>query len=157
VPYLLLLTAIVTEVAGTLAMRASNGFTRLVPTMIVVIGYVVSFIAMARALRSLQVGPVYAIWSGVGTVGVFVGGVLLFGERLRLQAVLGAAVIVLGVVIMNFGQETHDGAQGGGPAAAVVAETVSAEEVVVPVGPGVKAGEEVLTVGKQRRPLICPG
>lgn len=91
------------------------------------------------------------------------GGVLLFGERLRLQAMLGAAVIVLGVVIMNFGQETHDGAQGGGPAAAVVAETVSAEEivsaeeVVVPVGSGVKAGEEVLTVGKQRRPLICPG
>lgn len=104
--YVLLGLAIAAEVAATLAMRGSQGLTQLGPTIGVITGYVVSFILMARALQTLEVGPVYAIWSGVGTVGVFAGGCLLFGEPLRATTIIGAATIVVGVIVMNLGSGT---------------------------------------------------
>lgn len=75
--------AIVSEVMGTLALRASHGLSRPGPTALVVIGYAAAFILLAQALKTLNVGPVYAVWSGLGTVGALAGGVLLFGEQLR--------------------------------------------------------------------------
>lgn len=102
-PFVLLGSAIAFEVTATLAMRASEGFTKLWPSLIVVAGYLVSFVFMAKALTSLNVGPVYAIWSALGTIGAFAGGVLLFGEQLRPLTVAGAAIVVIGVIVMNLG------------------------------------------------------
>ncbi|WP_067467516.1 DMT family transporter [Actinomadura macra] len=102
-PFVLLAFAIAFEVTATLAMRASDGFTRVGPSALVVAGYLISFVFMAKALTSLNVGPVYAIWSALGTIGAFVGGVLLFDEPVRPVAIAGAVIIVLGVIVMNLG------------------------------------------------------
>jgi small multidrug resistance pump len=101
--YLMLAAAIAAEVAATLSLRASQGLTRLAPSVVVVAGYVIAFALLAATLKTLNVGPVYAIWSGVGTIGAFVGGVLLFDEQLRTPTVVGAFLVVLGVVVMNLG------------------------------------------------------
>ncbi|SNS54076.1 DMT family transporter [Actinomadura mexicana] len=108
-PFVLLGLAIAFEVTATLAMRASDGFTRLGPSLIVVAGYLISFVLMAKALTSLNVGPVYAIWSALGTIGAFAGGVLLFDEPVKPVTIAGAAIIVLGVVVMNLGGGVHQG------------------------------------------------
>ncbi|MFB4311402.1 DMT family transporter [Actinomadura sp. GTD37] len=108
-PFVLLAFAIAFEVTATLAMRASEGFSKLGPSLIVVAGYLISFVFMAKALTSLNVGPVYAIWSALGTVGAFAGGVLLFGEPVRPVAIAGAAIIVAGVIVMNLGGGVHQG------------------------------------------------
>ncbi|GGW75784.1 MULTISPECIES: DMT family transporter [Streptomyces] len=100
---LLVAGAIVSEVAATLALRASHGLTRLAPSVLVVVGYGLAFVLLAQALKSLNVGPVYAVWSGVGTVGAFAGGVLLFGESVRPATVIGVALVVLGVAVMYLG------------------------------------------------------
>ncbi|MFA1550395.1 multidrug efflux SMR transporter [Actinomadura chokoriensis] len=106
-PFVLLGLAIAFEVTATLAMRASEGLSRLWPSLIVVAGYLISFALMARALTSLNVGPVYAIWSALGTVGAFAGGVLLFGEPVKPVTIAGAVIIVIGVVVMNLGGGVH--------------------------------------------------
>ncbi|MCC5036618.1 multidrug efflux SMR transporter [Streptomyces sp. WAC 00631] len=100
---LLVACAIVSEVVATLALRASNGFSRLGPSAVVVIGYMLAFVLLAQALKTLNVGPVYAIWSGVGTVGAFIGGVLLFGEEARPTTLIGVGLVVAGVLVMNLG------------------------------------------------------
>jgi small multidrug resistance pump len=102
-PYVLLALAIISEVVATLSLRASEGLSKAGPTVIVVIGYLVSFALMAKALTWLNVGPVYAIWSALGTVGAFAGGVLLFDEPVRPLTIAGAAIVVAGVVVMNLG------------------------------------------------------
>jgi small multidrug resistance pump len=99
----LLLGAIVAEVVGTLSLRASAGLTRLWPTLLTAAGYVVAFVLLARTLRMLNVGPVYAIWSGLGTAGAFIGGVLLFGEPVRPLTVIGAVLVMAGVAVMYLG------------------------------------------------------
>ncbi|WP_395105546.1 DMT family transporter [Actinomadura sp. SCN-SB] len=102
-PYVLLALAIVSEVAATLSLRGSEGLSKAGPTVVVVIGYLVSFALLAKALTALNVGPVYAIWSALGTVGAFVGGVMLFGEPVRPLTIVGAGIVVAGVVVMNLG------------------------------------------------------
>jgi small multidrug resistance pump len=102
-PYVLLGLAIATEVTATLSLRASEGFTRLIPSVVVVVGYLLSFGLMSRALLSLNVGPVYAIWSALGTIGAFVGGIILFDEPVRPVTIVGVALIVVGVVVMQLG------------------------------------------------------
>ncbi|MER7544344.1 DMT family transporter [Actinomadura sp.] len=108
-PFVLLGLAIAFEVTATLAMRASEGFTRLWPSLIVAAGYLISFVFMAKALTSLNVGPVYAIWSALGTIGAFAGGVLLFGEPVKPVTIAGAAIVVAGVIVMNLGGGVHQG------------------------------------------------
>ena len=90
-PFVLLAFAIAFEVTATLAMRASDGFTKMGPAALVVVGYLLSFVFMAKALTSLNVGPVYAIWSAIGTIGAFVGGVLLYPTRWMPQPTVGSA------------------------------------------------------------------
>ena len=102
-PYVLLGLAIASEVTATLSLRASEGLSKLGPCVLVVAGYLISFVLLARALTWLNVGPVYAIWSALGTIGAFAGGVVLFGEQVRPVTVIGAAIIVVGVVVMNLG------------------------------------------------------
>lgn len=107
-PWLMLAGAILTEVAGTLALRASNGLTRIVPSVIVVAGYLVSFWLLALVLKTLPVGVVYAIWSAVGIAAVAVLGKIMFDDPVPPLAMVGMVLIVGGVVLVGIsGAKTH--------------------------------------------------
>jgi small multidrug resistance pump len=99
--FVLLAMAIVSEVIGTLALRASDGFSRPLPSAIVVVGYACAFYLLSHVLRSISVGVAYAIWSGVGTALVAILGWLIFNDRLSWQAACGILLIIAGVVILN--------------------------------------------------------
>jgi small multidrug resistance pump len=98
---LLLLLAILSEVVGTVALKASDGFARLGPTALVVVGYGLTFYFLGLALKQIPLGVAYAIWSGLGTAGAVLAGVLLWRESLNLAGVIGIALIVAGVLILN--------------------------------------------------------
>jgi small multidrug resistance pump len=97
----LLMLAIVTEVAGTVALRFSDGFTRPVPIAIVVAGYGISFWLLALVLREMSVGATYAIWSAVGTALVATIGMLALGESATALKLASLALIIIGVVGLN--------------------------------------------------------
>ncbi|MEW2619773.1 multidrug efflux SMR transporter [Streptomyces sp. NPDC048106] len=101
--YLTLAGAIAAEVAATTAMKYSHGFSRPWPTLVTALGYLVSFLLLARTLRTVQIGTAYAIWSGVGTAAIAVLGLLLFGEGLGAVKVAGILLIIGGVVVLNLG------------------------------------------------------
>ena len=106
--WVLLVAAIATEVVGTLALRGSNGFTQLVPSLITVVGYVASFVLLAIVLKSLPVGIVYAIWSAIGIALVAVLGKLIFNDPVPPLAVAGMVLIVGGVILVSAsGVKTH--------------------------------------------------
>jgi small multidrug resistance pump len=98
---LLLSFAIVTEVAGTVALRYSDGFTRLIPSAFVVLGYGISFWLLALVLKELSVGTTYAVWSAAGTALIAVVGVFAFGEPATALKLASLALIILGVVGLN--------------------------------------------------------
>ncbi|GHC15437.1 DMT family transporter [Aidingimonas halophila] len=99
--YVYMALAIVAEVIGTSALKASNEFTRFWPTVLVVIGYVTAFYMLTLALRTLPVGIAYAFWAGLGIVLVTLIGILVYGEKPDLPAVIGLAMIVGGVVVIQ--------------------------------------------------------
>jgi small multidrug resistance pump len=102
VPVAVLLTfAIVSEVAGTIALRYSEGFTKLVPSLIVVGGYGVSFWLLALVLREMSIGATYAVWSAVGTALIAAIGMLAFGEPATALKLASLGLIILGVVGLN--------------------------------------------------------
>ena len=96
-----LLTAIVAEVIATSALKASDGFSRLWPSVITVAGYTVAFYCLSLTLRTIPVGIAYAIWSGLGVVLITIAAWVLFGQKLDLPALIGMGLIVAGVVVMN--------------------------------------------------------
>ena len=98
---LLLAAAISSEVAATLALKHSDGFTQLLPTAIVVLGYGVSFWLLALVLKHLSVGTTYAIWSAVGTAAIALAGIALYGETANFLKIASLALIILGVVGLN--------------------------------------------------------
>lgn len=100
-PYVLLALAIVAEVLGTTALKASHGFTRLMPSLLVVAGYGCAFFLLSLSLRTFSLGFAYAVWSGLGVVLVAVAGVLIYGEKLDAAGALGIAMIIGGVVVLN--------------------------------------------------------
>ncbi|MEU2425851.1 multidrug efflux SMR transporter [Streptomyces sp. NPDC007851] len=101
--YLTLAGAIAAEVAATTAMKYSDGFSRLWPTLLTALGYVLSFLLLAQTLKTVSIGTAYAIWAGVGTATIAVLGLMLFGEGLSLLKVAGIVLIVGGVVVLNLG------------------------------------------------------
>ncbi|MFD9004384.1 DMT family transporter [Streptomyces sp. NPDC059582] len=101
--YLTLAGAIAAEVAATTAMKYSDGFSRLWPSMLTALGYVVAFALLAHTLKTVSVGTAYAIWSGAGTATIAVIGLALFGEALTLAKVAGLVLIVGGVLVLNLG------------------------------------------------------
>jgi small multidrug resistance pump len=101
--WLLLGFAILAEVAGTLALRASDGFSRPLPSAIVVVGYGAAFWLMALVLREISVSVTYAVWSGVGTALIATIGMTALGEPVSALKVLSLAAIVAGVVGLNAG------------------------------------------------------
>ncbi|WAX80654.1 DMT family transporter [Streptomyces sp. KMM 9044] len=101
--YLLLAGAIAAEVGATTAMKYSEGFSRLWPSLLTLLGYVVSFTLLAQTLRTLSIGTAYAIWAGVGTAAIAAIGVMFMGEGLTVVKVAGIALIIVGVVVLNLG------------------------------------------------------
>ncbi len=98
---LILVLAILSEVVGTVALKASEGFARLGPIALVVVGYGLSFFFLALALKQMPLGVAYAIWSGLGTVGAVVAGMLLWRESLSLAGVAGIVLVIAGVILLN--------------------------------------------------------
>jgi small multidrug resistance pump len=106
--YLLLMGAIGTEIVATLSLKASDGFSRLPPSILVVVGYISSFTLLGLALnRGLPVGLGYAIWAAVGTTAVAILGALFFGESLSTMAIVGIVLIVAGVGLLNLGSGAY--------------------------------------------------
>lgn len=101
--YVFLGAAIAAEVAATTAMKYSEGFSRLGPSLVTFLGYVVSFVLLAKTLKSVSIGSAYAIWSGAGTAAIAMIGLVLFGEGLDLAKIAGIALIIGGVVVLNLG------------------------------------------------------
>lgn len=99
--WLLLAIAITAEIIATSALKASDGFTRLYPSLITIVGYVISFYCLALTLRVIPVGVVYAIWSGVGIVAISIIGYLVFRQVLDGAAMAGIGLIVAGVLVIN--------------------------------------------------------
>ena len=102
--WVLLATAILAEVVGTSLMKLSDGFSRLGPTVGTLVLYGLSFYLLALVLRSLDVGAAYAIWSGLGTALVVMVGVIFFGEELTAARAASIALIILGVVGLQWTQ-----------------------------------------------------
>lgn len=98
--------AIVAEVIGTSALKASEGFTRPWPSVVVVLGYAVAFYCLSLVLESIPVGVAYAIWSGLGIVLITCVAYVLYGQRIDLAGGIGMALIVAGVVVLNLFSKT---------------------------------------------------
>jgi small multidrug resistance pump len=99
--YLLLVFAILSEVIGTTSLKLSEGFTRPFPSVLVVVGYALSFYLLGQSLKQIPLGTAYALWSGLGTVGAVLAGVLIWHERLNAMRMLGIALIIGGVVVLQ--------------------------------------------------------
>lgn len=96
-----LFLAIVSETIATSTLKSSEGFSRLWPSVITVVGYVVAFYFLSLTLRTIPVGIAYAIWSGVGVVLITLVGWFIFGQKLDAPALIGMGLIVCGVLVMN--------------------------------------------------------
>ncbi|WP_031081983.1 DMT family transporter [Streptomyces sp. NRRL WC-3549] len=101
--YGLLAAAIAAEVTATTAMKYSEGFTRLWPSVVTGLGYVLAFALLAQTLKTLSIGTAYAIWAGVGTAAVALIGILWMGESAGAAKLIGVALIIAGVVVLNLG------------------------------------------------------
>lgn len=99
--WLFLAVAIVSETIATSALKASDGFTRLWPSVAVVAGYGIAFYFLSLTLRTIPVGVAYAVWSGVGIMLISLVGWIVYGQRLDAAALAGMGLIVAGVVVMN--------------------------------------------------------
>ncbi|WP_215747858.1 SMR family transporter [Gluconobacter sp. P1C6_b] len=99
--YLYLGIAIFAEIIATSLLKASEGFTRFVPTVILGVGYLVAFYCLSMALKEIPTGIAYAIWSGVGIVLVALIAWIFQGQRLDLPAMIGMGLIIAGVLVMN--------------------------------------------------------
>ncbi|MFM8655546.1 MAG: SMR family transporter [Chthoniobacterales bacterium] len=99
--YLYLAIAIVAEVIATSFLKSCEGFTRLWPSIVVLVGYAFAFYFLSLTLRSLSVGIVYAIWSGAGIVLVSIIAWISLGQKLDVPAIVGIALIVAGVAVIN--------------------------------------------------------
>ncbi len=104
--YLYLAIAIIAEVAATSALKASEEFTRLVPSTIVVIGYGIAFYFMTLVLREIPIGITYAVWSGLGIVLVAVVGFLLYKQTPDIPAIIGMGLIISGVIVIHVFSKT---------------------------------------------------
>ncbi|RYH09987.1 multidrug efflux SMR transporter [Tropicimonas sp. IMCC6043] len=98
---LALVGAIIAEVVGTASLQASAQFTRLLPSVAAVVTYGISFYLLAVALKVMPVGIAYAIWSGLGIVLITLIGLVVFGQKLDLPAIIGLALIIAGVAVIQ--------------------------------------------------------
>ena len=99
--WIILAIAIVAEVIATTALKASDGFTKLLPSVLVVGGYGIAFYCLALTLKDIPVGIVYAVWSGCGIVLISLMAWAVFGQKLDLAAIAGISLIIAGVAVLN--------------------------------------------------------
>ena len=99
--YLILALAVLAETIGTTALQASQQFTRLWPSVVVVLAYAVSFYLLSVTLKVMPVGVVYALWSGLGIILIAIIGFAVFGQRLDLPALVGLAMIIAGIAVIH--------------------------------------------------------
>ncbi len=99
--WLFLSIAIISEVIATSALKSSEGFTRLIPSILVVGGYLLAFYFLSLTLKAIPIGIAYAIWAGVGIVLIALVGWWLYGQKLDLAAIIGMALILAGVAVIN--------------------------------------------------------
>lgn len=100
-PYVILALAVLAETIGTTALQASAAFTRPLPSLVVVLAYAAAFYLLGHALKFFPVGIAYAIWSGLGIVLIALIGLIVFGQRLDLPAILGLGLILCGIVVIQ--------------------------------------------------------
>lgn len=105
--WVLLLIAIVSEVIGSTGLKASQGFTKLVPSAIVVVGYASAFYFLSLALKTIPLNTAYAVWSGLGTALIAILGVLFLRESINFPMVIGIVLIIAGVVMLNLFGARH--------------------------------------------------
>lgn len=105
-PYLILFLAVAAETIGTSALQASQQFSRLGPSILVVVAYAVSFALLGWVLKFMPVGVAYAMWSGLGIVFIAIIGLAVFGQRLDAAAVLGMAMILGGILVIHLFSNT---------------------------------------------------
>ncbi|MFC1416959.1 DMT family transporter [Streptacidiphilus cavernicola] len=106
-PYLFLAIAISSEICATVSLKFSEGFTRLLPSLVVIAGYGLSFVFLAQALKHIPVSTAYAIWSGIGTAVVAAIGFSFLGESINSWKLCGIALIIAGVIALNLGGSSH--------------------------------------------------
>jgi small multidrug resistance pump len=105
-PYAIRAVAIVAEVIATSALKASEGFSKTLPSIVTVVGYAIAFYCLSLTLKTIPVGIAYAIWSGLGVVLIAVVGCVAFNQKLDAAALIGMAMIVSGVVVMQLFSKT---------------------------------------------------
>jgi small multidrug resistance pump len=105
--WFLLVAAIMAEVGGTTCLKLSDGFSRLIPSVGVVVLYPISFVFLAAVLKTIDVGVAYAIWSGLGTAIVVAIGIIFFGEALSAARLVSVAFIIVGIVGLQLTGGVH--------------------------------------------------
>lgn len=105
--YVLLSVAIVLELLSTSMMKASEGFTKLIPSILFIVGYSISFYLMGRAILTIPLSMAYALWAGVGTALTALIGILYWKEQLNIYNSLGVVIIIIGVVLLNIKGTAH--------------------------------------------------
>jgi len=100
-PWLILSLAILLEVCGTVCLKLSHGMTRPLPVVGVVVFYLSTFTLMSLCLKNLEIGTVYAVWSGVGTALVAIIGILYFAESFNWMKILGLSLVIAGVIFLH--------------------------------------------------------
>lgn len=98
--------AILCEVVATSSLKASNEFSKLIPSVVVVIGYIGAFYFLSLAIKTIPVGVAYAIWAGLGIVAVAAISWFLYNQKLDFPAIIGIALILSGVIVMNLFSKT---------------------------------------------------
>ncbi|WP_348797521.1 DMT family transporter [Flavobacterium adhaerens] len=104
--FLFLMIAIVFEIIATSALKKSAEFTKLIPSIITIIGYCGAFYFLSFAIKTIPIGIAYAIWSGVGIVLITIIGVIFFKQMLDLPAIIGLTLILIGVIVINIFSKT---------------------------------------------------
>ncbi|WP_170398993.1 DMT family transporter [Ruegeria arenilitoris] len=104
--YLILFLAVIAETIGTTALQASQQFSRLWPSLLVVVSYGIAFYLLGLTLKFMPVGIVYAIWSGLGIFFIAIIGFIVFGQRLDWPAVLGLSMILIGILVIHLFSKT---------------------------------------------------
>ncbi len=100
-PILSLILAIAIEIVATTSLKLSDGFSKPLPSIVVVIGYAAAFYLLSQTLKAIPLGTTYAIWSGVGTAGAVLLGVMIWREPVDLARIIGIGLIIAGVVVLN--------------------------------------------------------
>jgi small multidrug resistance pump len=99
--YFFLLIAIIAEIVATSSLKASEQFTKLWPSVLVVSGYLTAFYFLSLTLKKMEIGIAYALWSGIGIVLVSLVGIVIYKQKPDMPAILGMALIICGVVVIN--------------------------------------------------------